>query len=37
MVDTILEFLITISLILSGVSAYLLFSARGGRHNRHAH
>ena len=37
MVDSILEFLITLSLILSGVLAYLLFSARGGRHNRHAH
>jgi hypothetical protein len=37
MVDAILEFLITISLILSGVLAYLLFSVRGGNHNRHAH
>jgi len=37
MVDSILEFLITISLILSGVLAYLLFSIRGGKHKRHAH
>jgi hypothetical protein len=37
MVDAILEFLITISLIFSGVLAYLLFSVRGGRRNRHAH
>jgi hypothetical protein len=32
----ILEFLVTIPLILGGVLSYLLFSARGGRHNRHA-
>jgi hypothetical protein len=37
MVDSILEFLVTISLILGGVLSYVLFSARGGRHNRHAH
>ena len=37
MVDAILEFLIAISLILGGVLAYLLFSVRGARHNRHAH
>jgi hypothetical protein len=37
MVDAILELLISISLILSGVLAYLLFSVRGRRRNRHAH
>jgi hypothetical protein len=37
MVDAILEFLITISLIFSGVLTYLLFSVRSGRRNRHAH
>ena len=37
MVDAILELLVTISLILSGVLAYLLFSVRSGRRNRHAH
>lgn len=37
MADAILEFLITISLILSGVLVYLLVSVRGGKHNRHAH
>jgi hypothetical protein len=37
MVDAILEFLITLSLILSGFLVYLLVSVRGGKHNRHAH
>ena len=37
MVDAILELLITLSLILSGVLVYLLVSVRGGKHNRHAH
>ena len=37
MVDAILEFLITISLILSSVLAYLVFSDRRGTHKRHAH
>jgi len=37
MVDAILEFLITLSLILSGVLVYLLVSVRSGKHNRHAH
>jgi hypothetical protein len=35
MVDAILELLLTLSLILSGILAYLLFSM-GGRRNRHA-
>jgi hypothetical protein len=39
MVDAILEFLLTLSLILSGILTYLLFSIRGRRtrHDRHAH
>jgi hypothetical protein len=39
MVDAILEFLLTLSLILSGILAYLLLSIRGRktRHGRHAH
>jgi hypothetical protein len=38
MVDTILSVLIAVSMILSGVLAYLLLSARGEtRHNRPIH
>lgn len=39
MVDAILEFLLTLSLILSGILTYLLFSIRGRRTrpDRHAH
>jgi hypothetical protein len=39
MADVILELLFTLSLILSGILAYLLFPIRGRRtrHSRHAH
>jgi hypothetical protein len=39
MVDAILEFLLSVSLILSGILTYLLFSIRDirTRHDRHAH
>ena len=39
MVDGILEFLLSLSLILMGILTYLLFSirGRGTRHDRHAH
>jgi len=37
MADAILELLFTLSLILSGILAYLLFPIRGGKHKRHAH
>lgn len=39
MVDEILEFLLTLSLILIGILTYLLFSfrSRRTRHDRHAH
>jgi hypothetical protein len=39
MVDSILEFLVSVSIVLSGLLVHLLFSAPGKRtrHNRPAH